>query len=516
MASKRHKLLAAGTVASIAIPLSEAAHFGGLGLIVALAAGAVAYAAVDEIEEATGREFSLPAASRLGRSAPGSHSLAYRLVHGKSTRSDDDEYDEDDYDDPDTDQLDDDAWDGWNEPHQRPQYIELSPEVILHPNEIVAKAVAIIAQRRSGKTTLAARLAEQLGDQDVPLFIPNSEGDLGSLYERLPRSVIAAAPDTYQQEDVRLWEVTPEYAEELGFQIMQEGYQVILEMDTFESMNDAWQVVIGVIDGMQEFSRQYPGERCPAAVFLDEAQKYLPEQINASAIDDRETRDGLLQAYGHLLSSGGKRGVAPVIVTQRIAETNNRIIAQAEIRFILRQTHDTDLKRCMKYVREEIATPEQIRAFAKGEGIYIADDDTQILTRFYQRESDGSRSATPQVEDVARFSAMPRTMQRRLPETPPPAQEHQESPTASPAQRQPNRKPLSNLERAVRAYLQLKADGKRYSQPAIARATKIKLWDIRGIWSEIEEEAARREAELLEEEELLEEDDKEEEGELHA
>ena len=256
-----------------------------------------------------------------------------------------------------------------------------------------------------------------------------------SLVDVLPRAVIAAAPGSrWDAEDVNLWVVTPEDADVLGFQILYEGMQVILDMNSFEDDDDAWRVVIGVIAGLFAFAKDYPDQLCPVEVFLDEAQKYLPQDLNTSAIRDTAVRDGLLDAYKDLSGTGGKRGLTPVIMSQRFAETNNKIIAQSELRFILRQTQDNDLERCKKYIRAETATPAHIAGFSKGQGVFVGEDGSQLLTTFNQRVSDGRRSGTPTADAVDRFADTPLTLQRPIARTTRQAEETRvtERPAATP------------------------------------------------------------------------------------
>lgn len=85
------KLAAAGAAMIIAEPALALAHTGGAGVLVGLAAGAIAYLAADEIHQAKAganeQEKSVaPKEKKPG--APGKASLAYRLFNGKSVRSD--------------------------------------------------------------------------------------------------------------------------------------------------------------------------------------------------------------------------------------------------------------------------------------------------------------------------------------------------------------------------------------------------------------------------------------------
>lgn len=86
MATKEQKLLAAGAAVTIAEPALALAHTGGVGVIVGLALGAIAYHAIDDIEHMTGRELPLPARAAKAYKDPSQPSLAYRIFNGKSVR----------------------------------------------------------------------------------------------------------------------------------------------------------------------------------------------------------------------------------------------------------------------------------------------------------------------------------------------------------------------------------------------------------------------------------------------
>src|SRR5262249_32733056 len=145
----------------------------------------------------------------------------------------------------------------------------------------------------------------------------------------------------------------------------------------------------------------------PCHVGLDEAQRFLPERLSDSIIQDKAVLDALLKAYMDLIAVGGKRGLSPLVLTQRFAQVNKKIMAQSELFFILRQTMDKDLERCMEFVQKRTATEEAISRFQPGEGVYIGPGGEQFVTRFFKRHSDGSRSHTPKAEAAQRYAEMP-------------------------------------------------------------------------------------------------------------
>ena len=286
--------------------------------------------------------------------------------------------------------------------------IDLASDLRIHKNEIAGKAIFVCGIRRHGKTTLGARLAEQLGRYYIPMFIPDLEGDYISLADVLPRAIVAGHPSVdqqYQEYDFVALDNT-KAAFQLGYDILEVGCQVILDMGSYAVLDQAVAIQVNIIRGMFHWANEHPTGRVPACVYLDEAQRFLPQNLNDSVIKNKELVQVLLDAYMDIIAIGGKRGINPVVLTQRFAQVNNKIMAQSEVFFLMRQTHDGDLKRCMEYANPPI-TKDQISKFKQGEGVYIASDGTQLVTQFHQRESSGRRSSTPQADVAQRYAAMP-------------------------------------------------------------------------------------------------------------
>jgi len=412
MATKGQKLLAAGTAALIAEPALALAHTGGVGAIVGLVVGAIAYVAVEDVERMAGRELPLPAPQSTAfdtekeqATLQGRHhySLAYRIFNGKSTRENfERERDEDD-------QQQAEQYTRNGRETKATKLVDLADDLHLDVDEIAGKATFIVGMRRSGKTTIGTRLAEQLGGKfHLPLFIPDLEGDYLSLADAgiLPQCVIAGHPDAYDPRAGYLYanidSITD--AQVLGYDILESGLQVILDMGSYDTVERACEMIVNIIKGIFAWTKRNPTELCPCEIYLDEAQRFLPENLGDSLIQDAAILNALLKAYMDILAVGGKRGLTPVILSQRFAQKNKKIFAQSEVQFIMRQTNDLDLARCMQYVKKSIATPEQIATFAQGQGVYIGADGTQRVTRFSPRESDGGRSCTPKAAVAMRYA----------------------------------------------------------------------------------------------------------------
>jgi len=380
----------------------------------------------------------------------------------------------------------DEQWRRRSSSHAR-EVLDLAPNLHIALRDLAGKAVFICGIRRQGKTTLGALLAEQLGRHYLPLFIPCLEGDYLSLAEVLPRAVIAGHSRSGKQYRASEFAAldSVQAAHQLGYDIFERGYQVVLDLSSYATLDQGVAIQINIIRGLFYWANTHADKRVPCHVFLDEAQRYLPQTLSDSVILDRALLAELLRCYMDIIAIGGKRGLAPVILTQRFAQVNNKIMAQSEVFFLLRQTHDTDLKRCMEYVREEIATKEHIAQFRPGQGVYIASDGSQLVTQFHERESSGKRSSTPQAEAAYRYASMPMYRPERAAV---PSADHSmrrvTTPPVQPATPEPGQEAVQAeptlLERAIKAYDQGYTTG-----PKLAAALGITPWQVRQVLEEV-------------------------------
>ena len=407
------KFVSAIAIAGASVPIVEGivalSNGGVIGGIVGLGVSGLVWLAADEMAK-KGRGLALPAASLSKQRAarPGQLGVFSRLLTGKDDR-DEQPQPKDEREnlipEPQTDALPDLT----DLPAARPRKnVNLASDLSIPVDDIAGKAILITGMRRSGKTTLGAWLAEQFGKLYIPLFIPDFEGDYLSLADVLPRAVIAGHPSAARQYvEYDFVGVTHSDAANLGYAILDQGYQVILDLASYPTLEEGLAAQIQTIRGMFKWAEANPDERTTAHVYLDEAQRYLPQTLAESVIDDPEVLKGLFKVYKDVIAIGGKRGISPVILTQRLAQVNKKIMAQSEVIFVMRQTNDNDLERCMEYVKKGTATPEDISKFKQGQGVYIANDGSQKIHQFDPRRSDGKRGATPTAEKALRYAEMP-------------------------------------------------------------------------------------------------------------
>jgi hypothetical protein len=261
--------------------------------------------------------------------------------------------------------------------------IDLAPGLQLGINDIAGKATFICGIRRSGKTTLGVRLAEEMGKFNMAMLIPDLKGDWLSCIDTLPNAVI-----------LRQGEATEKNAASHGYAICEEGLQLILDVASYDDMNEAALVIAGMIAGLFLWEKKHPDARRLCAVFLDEAQSYLPQDVKDSIISEPVARDAMMNAYMQVLAVGGSLGLFPVILTQRISQVAKKIVAQSELAFLLKQTMDLDINRYQSFTTVQ---KEKIRALKQGQGIYVDIEGASSIHQFHKRTSSDSMSRTPSV-----------------------------------------------------------------------------------------------------------------------
>jgi hypothetical protein len=259
--------------------------------------------------------------------------------------------------------------------------VNLADKLQLDIDDIAGKAILVCGIRRSGKTTLGVRIAEELGRFNIPMLIPCLKGDWLSVASTLPNARV------WGQEQIEM-----KHARAVGWAILERGMQLIFNIASYDDVNEAFDILAEMIIGLFEWEKAHPEGRRLCAVFKDEAQTVLPQNLSRSIITIPAIRDKLLGVYSRVIAFGGSYGLFPVIMTQRIAEVNKVIIGQPELLFLFKQTLDIDLNRYQEFTDVPV---EQVRALKQGHGIFVDYEGRSAIHKFHKRTSSDAMSSTP-------------------------------------------------------------------------------------------------------------------------
>src|ERR1022692_1752499 len=193
-ATNQQKMAMVGTAVLLSEPAFALMHGGPLGVILGLGVGYGSYLFADEIDAVIsnlkhgGKGNTLPSPDDAPQQTEikKAGGIAYRIFNGKSTRGEDVPSEEEDQQpEPETDKL----------PVQTLRGISLADHLIIPAGDIAGKAIFIAGIRRSGKSTSGVRLAKPMSRFNLPLFVPDLEGDwLSAAATTFKRGRILAHP----------------------------------------------------------------------------------------------------------------------------------------------------------------------------------------------------------------------------------------------------------------------------------------------------------------------------------
>src|SRR5579859_2808636 len=309
MSSKGQKLLTAGAAVATTEIVMAVAHGGAIGAIVGIGIGIATYMYADDL--AAGRELpSLPASTPK---KPGQHSLAYRLLNGKSTRGKQPQEVEADAQDIDTQDSE-----GEEEDDLPDDCLDLAPDLRPHVNTVFSRRTTVLGKPGAGKTNTVSDLVEELGRFDAALVVFDSKPEYGPLCEQ---------PFLSNPFRANAGNVTPKNAFDIGIQIMNERLQMVLDLPSYKNDNAAAKVMVQILAAIYAWEEALPNdERLPVTIVLDEAHDWLPQNPKMSTVSKTEGKNGeaslfvqLQQAFFSLLKGGRSFGMGSIISTQRPA-----------------------------------------------------------------------------------------------------------------------------------------------------------------------------------------------------
>ena len=254
----------------------------------------------------------------------------------------------------------------------------LADNLRVHPDVLIGNGNGIFASgvQGSGKTGIMARILEQASQFHVPMMVFDREGDLLSASALMPRGVIGTYDNCPSARD-----------------IIKGGLQVIYDLSTWDSMDERGEFIAYMVNSLYKVVDSLPvSHRTPCLIGLDEASLFLPQRRGETFSVD--TYKGMADAFHNVAITGRKRGLTPVLFTQKISEINKMVLSPGTY-IMQKQLVHTDLKRYLDYIERtdifQYMTDRQICQFVSslqpGRAIVKLADGQQQICQFYPRES---------------------------------------------------------------------------------------------------------------------------------
>lgn len=198
-----------------------------------------------------------------------------------------------------------------------------SGPTMLDLGRLLSTRLLIQAGSGGGKSWLMRRLLEQTHGK-VRQIVFDPEGELVTLAQRFDFTV--CAPDSESAP------IGPETGAEAARAIFLSGRSAILNLSEFDGLEEM-QMFVG--DFCKQLLRMPPETWHHVLIALDEAQLFAPQH------DKAVSKKPLID----LARRGRKRGMCPVVATQRLSELSKGVAAMLENRAIGLTTLDLDIAR---------------------------------------------------------------------------------------------------------------------------------------------------------------------------
>lgn len=270
--------------------------------------------------------------------------------------------------------------------HDDEIFLHLSKTWEPSADSFLSQRIIIIGQPGSGKSNSVADVVEEIGPLGVPLLLFDTEDEYDGLCQSryLPHG-----------EGLGAETITPKNAREFGQSIVAEKLQVILNLQSYESDDEAALVMCELIAGINEWEEAQPaGERVSCMVVLDEAAVWLPQAVNESILSKPVLTKLQQTFFSTVVRRGRKRGIGFLLATQRVAEIDKRALSATWV-VLHRQTLPNDLKVYQQYGIE----PEAARNLRPGQAYVLGPSDFHEIVQFRKRRSQ-DKAFTPGLASV--------------------------------------------------------------------------------------------------------------------
>jgi hypothetical protein len=206
----------------------------------------------------------------------------------------------------------------------------------------------------SWKSSLSDSIMKQLmlnykpDDETVPQVILDWEGERIDNYPNFGQYIILKRV----MDDGS--ELTLENARDWGEITRQQKLSVIIDLSTFKSIEEREQVIFDFVSAMIDVEKKY---WTPCFVLIDEGHNLCKQSGKC------HSRDAIIR----LAETGRKRGLATIILTQRLAQLNKNASAQLANRIIGRTIEVPDRESACKLLGMPISQSKELAELKAGE-----------------------------------------------------------------------------------------------------------------------------------------------------
>ena len=208
------------------------------------------------------------------------------------------------------------------------------------PINAITQTFAQIGKRGAGKTYLASMIAEQMLDAKAQIIVIDPIGNWWGL--RVNTDGKTKGKDIFviggTHGDIS---IVPEAGSEIAKLLVEKNISVILDISEFRK-NERKKFVTEFAEEFYQLKKTKPS---PVHIFLEEAQKFVPQRI-----DKDEAR--MLGAWEDIVRLGRNYGIGCSLISQRPQSVNKEVLSQVECLCVLQTTGTHERKALEEWIQE--------------------------------------------------------------------------------------------------------------------------------------------------------------------
>ncbi len=224
------------------------------------------------------------------------------------------------------------------------------------PPDAVCRTMAILAQKGSGKTYSAMKLAEEMASAGRPFVFLDPTGVAWGL--RSDATGDGPGCDVIimggAHGDVPLESTAGAVVAQF---IVESGRSLVLDLSLFESKAAQNTFTAALAERLYRLKAR-PEHRTPLHLILDEADQFVPQRPYRG-------EERMLGAFETIVRLGRSRGLGITLVSQRAAVVNKNVLTQVDALMCLRTTGKQDLDAVIAWVRHYLTAKGQLEEFTK-------------------------------------------------------------------------------------------------------------------------------------------------------
>jgi uncharacterized protein len=239
--------------------------------------------------------------------------------------------------------------------------IDVYGRLCLNPDTFIGESVAVLGIPGSGKSNTGAVLMEECLDLGIPICVVDLEGEYYTLKDEYPDVTVVGNSLECQVDFV----LTMDNAREVGVKAYDNGLSFVIDLSG-EPPENQEAILARCFSAIWDRAQVL---RIPLVIFLEEAHTWIPQSGKTSVTN----------LFVRIAVRGRKRGLSLVLMSQRSSMVDKNVLSQADICFLHKVRHPTDLEVYMGLIpRPRRWVMDKVNGLKKGQVLILKGEEVVL------------------------------------------------------------------------------------------------------------------------------------------